>query len=70
MFIKSYLTDIDKVLSGSKLSWSLCDVLDIGCWQAHAEDSNSAFTNEFLLQTMLPLLSRSRRDGCEDRQND
>jgi len=28
--MKSYLTDVDKVLSGSKLSWSLCDVLDIG----------------------------------------
>jgi len=45
------------------------NVLDIGCWQAHAGDSNSAFTNQFLLQTMLPLLSRSRRDGCKDRSN-
>ena len=40
----------------------MVNVLDIGCWQAHAEDSNSAFTNQFLLQTMLPLLSRSTRD--------
>ena len=60
----------DKVLSISILSWSLCDALDIGCWQAHAGDSNSAFTNQFILQTMLPLLSRSRRDGCKDRPRD
>jgi len=46
------------------------NVLDIGFWQAHAEDSNLAFTNQFLLQTMLPLLSRSIRDGCKDRPND
>ena len=68
--MKSYLADIGKVLSGSKLSWSLCDVLDIGCWPAHAGDSNLAFTNQFLLQTILPLLSRSTRDGCKDRPND
>jgi len=37
--------------------------------QAHAGDSNSAFTNQFLLQTMLTLLSRSTRDGCKDRPN-
>ena len=70
MFMKSYLTDVDKVLSGSKLSWSLCDVLDIGCWQAHAGDSNSAFTNQFLLKTMLLLLSRGTRDDFKDRPND
>ena len=45
------------------------NVLDIGCWQAHAGDNNSAFTNQFLLQTMLPLLSSSTRDGCKDRPN-
>jgi len=38
--------------------------------QAHVGDSNSAFTNQFLLQTMLLLLSCSRRDGCKDRPND
>jgi len=38
--------------------------------QAHAGDSNSAFTNQFLLQAMLPLLSRSTRDGFKDRPND
>jgi len=46
------------------------NVLNIGCWQANAWDSNLAFTNQFLLQTMLPLLSRSTRDGCKDRPND
>ena len=46
------------------------NVLDIGCWQAHAGDNNSAFTNQFLLQTMLPLLSRSTRDGYKDRSSD
>ena len=58
------------MLSGSKLSWSLCDVLDIGRHMLEAGDSNSAFTNQFLLQTMLPLLSCSTTDGCKDRPND
>jgi len=38
--------------------------------EAHAGDSNSAFINQFLLQTTLPLLSRGMRDGCKDRPND
>ena len=65
--MKSYLVDVDKVLSGSKLLWSLYDIL--GCWPAHTRDRNSAFANQFLPKIMLPLLSHSRRDGCKNRPN-